>query len=69
LAGVKRKKRRNKMTIQEIEEKFGGKYHKGVIAKNIEAMWDIIGNNYDIEIEQLPTFSVTYIIIPDELCS
>lgn len=57
------------MTIQEIEEKFGGKYHKGVIAKNIEAMWDIIGNNYDIEIEQLPTFSITYIIIPDELCS
>ena len=52
------------MTLEEIEQKIKGHYHKNINQKKVIAMWEIIGNNYEIIYDDpFPQ----RIIIPDEI--
>ena len=52
------------MTLEEIEKKIQGRYHKSASQSRIIKMWEIIGDNYEIIYDKpFPQ----RIIIPDEI--
>lgn len=51
------------MTLEEIEKKIKGHYHRSINQKKVIAMWEIIGDNYEIIYDEpFPQ----RIVIPDE---
>lgn len=51
------------MTLEEIEAKLHGRYNRNVIQSRIIAMWEIIGDNYEI----MTNGRQQFIVIPDEI--
>lgn len=54
------------MTLQDIESKIACRYHRGAGQKQIIQMWELIGDNYRIEINPFNP-NHKYIIIPTDI--